>query len=54
VKLYNLAENKELLPGDFVTKTAVDVSKAANNAGILEEEVEPASVVEPAFVEVAK
>lgn len=54
VKLYNLAENKELLPGEFVTKTAVDVSRAANNAGILEEEVEPQSVTEPAFVEAAK
>jgi NitT/TauT family transport system substrate-binding protein len=54
VKLYNLEENKKLLPGEFVEKTAVDVSKAANNAGILEEEVEPSSVVEPAFVEAAK
>ena len=54
VKLYNLAENKKLLPGEFITKTAVDVSKAANNAGILEEEIDPASVVEAAFVEAAK
>ncbi|HVO55035.1 MAG TPA: ABC transporter substrate-binding protein [Solirubrobacterales bacterium] len=54
VKLYNLAENAELLPGEFVTKTAVDVSQAANNAGILEEEVDPSSVVEPAFVEAEK
>lgn len=54
VKLYNLEENKQLLPGEFVEKTAVDVSKAANNAGILEEEIEPQSVVEAAFVEAAK
>jgi NitT/TauT family transport system substrate-binding protein len=54
VKLYNLAENKKLLPGEFITKTAVDVSKAATHAGILEEEVDPSSVVEPAFVEATK
>ena len=54
VKLYGLAENQKLLPGEFTTKTAVDVSKAANNAGILEEEVDPSTVVEPAFVEAAK
>jgi NitT/TauT family transport system substrate-binding protein len=54
VKLYNLEENKQLLPGEFVEKTAVNVSEAAQNAGILEEEVEPSTVVEPTFIEAAK
>lgn len=54
VRFYNLADNQELLSGEYATSTAVNVSTAAQNAGILDEDVDPSSVIDASFVEAAE
>lgn len=50
VKYYTLAENKQLLSGDFTTKTFPHVLKAATDAGIIQQPVTPAQVIDGSFV----
>jgi NitT/TauT family transport system substrate-binding protein len=54
VKLYDLAQNKSQLSGDYVNKTIVDVEKAAKTVGLLKGNVDPKSFVVPTFVDQAK
>ena len=54
VKLYDLAQNKSQLSGDYVNKTIVDVEKAAKSVGLLKSNVDPKSFVVPTFVDQAK
>ncbi|TIV71246.1 MAG: transporter substrate-binding domain-containing protein, partial [Mesorhizobium sp.] len=50
VRYYSLAENKGALTGDFSTKTFADVEAAAKNAGLLQADVTPEQMIDPAFV----
>jgi NitT/TauT family transport system substrate-binding protein len=54
VKIYDLAENKSQLSGDYVKKTILDVEKAAKSVGLLKNDVDPKSFVVPTFVDQAK
>jgi NitT/TauT family transport system substrate-binding protein len=56
VKMYGLAENREQLApdGEYVTKTIQDVADAAKSVGLLKDDVDPKSMIEPKFVEQAK
>jgi NitT/TauT family transport system substrate-binding protein len=56
VKLYDLAENKQQLSanGDYVNKTIEDVAKAAKTVGLLENPVDPKTMLYTKFVEQAK
>ena len=54
IKLYDGAENAKLLGGAFAKQTMVDVQKAALDSGYLQDEIDPLSIVDPAFVEKAQ
>lgn len=54
VRYYSLADNKTALTGDFSTKTFADVEAAAKNAGLLQGDVTPEQMIDPAFVNAAK
>ncbi len=54
VRYYSLADNKTALTGDFTTKIFVDVEAAAKNAGLLQGDVTPEQMIDPAFVNAAK
>jgi len=54
IKLYDGAENARLLGGAFAKQTMVDVQKAALDSGYLQDEIDPLSIVDPAFVEKAQ
>ena len=54
VRYYSLAENKGALTGDFSTKTFADVEAAAKNAGLLQADVTPEQMIDPAFVKAAQ
>ncbi|CDX44412.1 conserved exported hypothetical protein [Mesorhizobium sp. ORS 3359] len=54
VRYYSLAENKSALTGDFSTKTFADVQAAAKNAGLLQADVTPEQMIDPAFVKAAQ
>jgi NitT/TauT family transport system substrate-binding protein len=54
VRYYSLAENKGALTGDFSTKTFADVEAAAKNAGLLQSDVTPEQMIDPAFVKAAQ
>src|SRR4051794_25009407 len=53
VKLYDLAQNKQQLSsgGDYVNKTIEDVAKAAKSVGLLQNPVDPKTMLYPQFVE---
>ena len=50
VKLYTNPEAKALLSGDFTAKTLGAVLKAAKDAGIITKDVDPASMINPSFI----
>ncbi len=50
VKYYSLAENKQVLSHDFTSKTFPHVLKAATDAGIVQQPVTPAQVIDASFV----
>jgi NitT/TauT family transport system substrate-binding protein len=56
VKIYNLAENKQQLAsgGGYVNKTIEDVAKAAKSVGLLQNTVDPKSMLYTNFVQQAK
>ena len=54
VRYYSLADNKTALTGDFSTKIFADVEAAAKNAGLLQGDVTPQQMIDPAFVNAAK
>jgi len=54
VRYYSLAENKTALTGDFSTKTFADVEAAAKNAKLLQADVTPEQMIDPAFVKAAE
>jgi NitT/TauT family transport system substrate-binding protein len=56
VKIYNLAQNKQQLSsgGGYVNKTIEDVAKAAKAVGLLQNSVDPKSMLYTNFVQQAK
>jgi NitT/TauT family transport system substrate-binding protein len=54
VKYYSLTENQTALTGDFTSKTFADVEAAAKKAGLLQADVTPQQMIDPAFVEATK
>ncbi len=54
VRYYSLEENKKALTGDFSTKTFADVEAAAKNAKLLQADVTPEQMIDPAFVKAAQ
>jgi NitT/TauT family transport system substrate-binding protein len=50
VKLYNLADNRQQLGGEFADKTMTDVLKAATDAGLVEGSVDPKDIIVAKFV----
>lgn len=50
VKFYTNPEAKALLSGDFTAKTLGAVLKAAKDAGIITKDVDPASMINPSFI----
>jgi NitT/TauT family transport system substrate-binding protein len=54
VKFYDLAQNKSELTGDYVNKTIEDVKKAAQDAGLIEGDVNPKDIIVAKFVQAAK
>jgi hypothetical protein len=50
VKFYNLAENKTQLGTTFADKTALDVKKAATDAGLIDGQVDPKDIIVGKFV----
>ena len=54
VRYYSLAENKQALEGDFAKKTFADVLQAAKKAGILNQDVSAAALIDARFVDAAK
>ncbi|MCU5772933.1 ABC transporter substrate-binding protein [Erwiniaceae bacterium BAC15a-03b] len=50
VKYYTLAENKQLLGHDYSSKTFPHILKAATEAGIIQQPVTPAQVIDARFV----
>ena len=53
VQYLGLAGNQDLLPGAYLTTTIKDVLAAAKVAGIVTEEIDPASIVDTQFVAAA-
>jgi NitT/TauT family transport system substrate-binding protein len=51
VHLYNLADNKTQLGGQFTTKTVQDVKKAATDAGLIQGDVDPKDIIVAKFVQ---
>jgi len=54
VKLYSIPQNQKLLTGSFESKIAPDVGQAALDSGFLKEDVDPGSLIQPAFVNAAE
>jgi NitT/TauT family transport system substrate-binding protein len=50
VKIYSLADNQAQLSGTYVKKTIEDVKKAAQQAGLLQGNVDPQSLIVKTFV----
>ena len=53
VKFYDLAANRTQLQGEYQKRTITDVLAAAESAGLVEGEVDPADIIDPRFVEAA-
>ena len=51
VKFYSTTEAKALISGDFITKTAPAVLKAAKDAGIITKDVDPNTMINPSFID---
>lgn len=51
VKFYDLAENREQLGGEFADKTIADVKQAADDAGLIEGDVDPKDIIVAKFVQ---
>jgi NitT/TauT family transport system substrate-binding protein len=54
VRIYDIAQNKQQLSGDYVNKTIIDVKKAAQSVGLLKGDVNPKDMVVKKFVDAAK
>lgn len=54
VRFYSLADNVSALTGDFSNKIFADVKAAAKKANLLQGDVTPAQMIDPAFVRAAE